>query len=113
MLLVRYFATKCIFIHFFRNYPWQLTTKYLTNGIIQLAAGKELLDDSGTQENSCNNSGKISVPESSIQTILVRTRIAQHWYILELPHRITNSDTFQNCTYSVNTRIEVVKHKTK
>ena len=61
-------------------------------------------------QNCSNNSGRKHVPELYSQTILVRTGIAQFWYVLELLHVINNSGTYQNCTILERTRIEVAKY---
>ena len=61
-------------------------------------------------QNCSNNSGRKRVPELYGRTILVRTGIAQFWYVLELLHAMNNSGTYQNCTILVRTRIEVAKY---
>ena len=63
-------------------------------------------------QNCSNDSGRKRVPELYSWTILVRTGIAQFWYVLELLHVINNSGTYQNCTILVCTRIEVAKYNT-
>ena len=68
------------------------------------------MDNSGMSQNCSSNSGRKRVPELYSRTILVRTGIAQFWYILELLHVINNSGTYQYCTILVRTRIEVAKY---